>query len=176
MAIRWTLRRILREKGILTRSVASAFSDDEDDFSEELELDAIEEPEPFAQPVVLERPGTRARRVGPELTFITGVGVAKTRMRGKYRSVRSAANVGKPGAKREANAARGTPPALDRNFPMAMDGMPTSLREFVREMLVTEFNPPLITYIPERLPGTLAIRQDTLEAWIQAQRANLTLP
>lgn len=156
VAIRWALRRILREKGILPRTVASAFTDDDDDFSEELELHGIEDPGPFAPPIVLERPGTKTPRVGPELTFITGVGVAKTRMRGKYRTTKAA------------NHRR-----YGRTLPV--DGESTSLREFIQEMLRNEFNPPLITYIPERLPGTVAIREGALKAWIQAQRENPTL-
>ena len=71
-----------------------------------------------------------------DLTFITGVG------RGMRRAPQ-----GKEGS------------SID-------DSHPASLREYVQQVLTSDFDPPLISHVPDRALGTVEVRHDVVKEWI----------
>ena len=83
-----------------------------------------------------------------ELTFITGVGIGKDAQR--------VVETGKLEVKSEDD----------------VKGQ-TSLREYVREILLTDFSPPLASSIPQRAKGTVVIEPEALLKW-KSQDQNLT--
>ena len=44
-----------------------------------------------------------------------------------------------------------------------------SLREYVRDLLKCEFNPPIPTEVPQRTSGTVVIKKENILTWIRAQ-------
>jgi pentatricopeptide repeat protein len=68
------------------------------------------------------------------LTFITGVGTKANRRQ-----------------------SQGQPETSEDSFHM------TSLREYVQEILLSDFDPPITSFVPERAQGTVQIRGRTLE-------------
>lgn len=75
-----------------------------------------------------------------ELTFITGVGISK--------GARVFEN-GNPEASKSENDVKRL----------------TSLREYVQEILLTDFCPPLVSSIPQRAQGTVLVERETLLRW-----------
>jgi pentatricopeptide repeat protein len=70
-----------------------------------------------------------------DLTFITGVGAKNSRRQ----------------------SPQGQPETSEDSFHM------TSLREYVQEILLSDFDPPITSFVPERAQGTVQIKGRTLE-------------
>jgi pentatricopeptide repeat protein len=45
----------------------------------------------------------------------------------------------------------------------------TSLRDFVKDILLTEFEPPLASSVPRLASGTVVVDKETMSAWIRSQ-------
>lgn len=86
-----------------------------------------------------------------DMTFITGVGRAQQR-------------------RREDGV---TPPAIESKNDGSSDlkDLTTSLREYVQEVLQSDFQPGLHSTIPPRAQGTVEIPKDTLQEWISKMQA-----
>jgi pentatricopeptide repeat protein len=79
-----------------------------------------------------------------DITFITGVGKAQEKQRGK--EIKN---------KRHSEGKRRSK---------------TSLRDYIQDLLKREFDPPLESYIPQRAQGTVVVRKASLIEWKNRQR------
>ena len=183
-AARWSLRRILRQRGILERPVPSTTSDNFDDFEDDLltvDVDTLLHQPPGTSGGYKAKPpvGVPPR----ELTFITGVGVAKTKIRARglpqkrRRSVATGrGEFGDEGERAGAGVGVSAGEVYARDgVEQVRSGGTTTLREYLLHMLRSEFSPPLEADVPEYQPGSVVVRPESLEAWIAAQKEAPTL-
>ena len=80
-----------------------------------------------------------------DLNFITGIGVASQNQRGN-------------------NGGGGTSNGGDGG------GTPVALREFIRDSLRNDFEPPIFCDVPKHAPGTIVIYNKVLEKWSKQEQ------
>lgn len=88
-----------------------------------------------------------------EVTFITGVGKAQQQRRREAASDKKGSTVNKKGTGRD-----------DQKDPT------TSLREFVQDVLKTNFDPAIESVIPRLAQGTVEIQLESLRHWVEGQK------
>ena len=91
-----------------------------------------------------------------DMVFITGIGKAQQKRREKSASPSP--------SKKEHNHN-----VLDRK------DRTTSLRDFIRGILETDFHPPLASVVPERAQGTVVIEEGTLCRWLDEDRGRVVV-
>lgn len=51
----------------------------------------------------------------------------------------------------------------------------TSLRDFIKAVLETDFEPPLESIIPERARGTVVIKEEKLARWLNEEHGRIVV-
>ena len=83
-----------------------------------------------------------------DITFITGIGKSH-RLRGNIPN--------SPKSSKSVNSSNNKDPR-------------TSLRDYVREILESDFEPPMESLIPQWAPGTVEVKRSTLIKWLKQQK------
>lgn len=91
-----------------------------------------------------------------DMVFITGIGKAQQK-------------------RKEESSSSSLSPASGSNNVMDRKDRTTSLRDFIKAVLETDFEPPLESIIPERARGTVVIKEEKLARWLNEEHGRIVV-
>ena len=90
-----------------------------------------------------------------DMVFITGIGKAQQKRKEETSSLSPASESG------------------SNNLMLYRKDRTTSLRDFIKAVLETDFEPPLESIVPERAQGTVVLREENLARWLNEEHGRI---
>ena len=101
-----------------------------------------------------------------DMVFITGIGKAQQKRKEESSSSISSSSSSSLSPASESGS---------NNLMLYRKDRTTSLRDFIKAVLETDFEPPLESIVPERAQGTVVLREENLARWLNEEHGRIVV-